>query len=294
MHTRSVEMAIAALASRQYGLVSRDQLLQLGLGNRAIQRRMAAGRLHPIHRGVYAVGHRSLTQRSSELAAVLACGEGAMLSHRSAAKHWGLLQAAPRIEVSCSRSRPPGPRIVVHRSPLTPEDRVVDEAIPVATVARTIVDLAAILTQRRLSDAVNEAEVRRLFDLHEIEAVLARVPGRRGRGRLDRVLAAWKPRPFPRSEAEHRFLELCERHGLPRPRVNTNFAGYEVDFLWPEAEVAVEVDGAHTHLTQQAFHRDRRRDRALAARGIQVLRVTWRDLEAGAELSKQLEAILAA
>jgi very-short-patch-repair endonuclease/predicted transcriptional regulator of viral defense system len=292
MHTHPIDAAIARLASRQYGVVGRDQLRRVGIGDTPVQRRLVAGRLHRIHRGVYAVGHRSLSQRSFELAAVLACGEDATLSHRSAARHWGLVPGAPKIEVTCRRSRPPGRGIVVHRSPLAPEDRVMKEGIPVTTVARTIVDLADIVTQPRLSDALNEAEVKRLFDLAEVERVAARLSRRRGRARLARVLAEWKPRPITRSEAERRFLEICERHGLPRPRVNTNYAGHEIDFLWPGRAVAVEVDGTHTHLTQRAFHRDRQRDRALAAQGIHVVRVTWRDLESERTLVRDLVAIL--
>ncbi|HEX2232632.1 MAG TPA: type IV toxin-antitoxin system AbiEi family antitoxin domain-containing protein [Thermoleophilaceae bacterium] len=294
MHNHSIDEAIAALAGRQYGVVSRDQLRRLGLGDTPVQRRLAAGRLHRIHRGVYAVGHRSLTQRSFELAAVLACGPGAVLSHRSAAKHWGLVNGAPKIEVTCKRTRPPSPSIVVHRSPLPSEHRVVRDDIPVTTVARTIVDLADVLTQPRLADAVNEAEVQRVFDLREVEQALERMPGRRGRAKLDRILADYTPTPFTRSEAERRFLKMCARNGLPRPRVNMNIAGYEVDFLWPEQALAVEVDGASAHLTQQAFQRDRRRDRDLAAKGIRVVRVTWRDLEEGRALAHQMKAILAA
>jgi hypothetical protein len=294
MHTPSVDAAIAALASQQYGVLSLDQLRRLGLGKRGVHGRVAAGRLHRIHIGVYAVGHRSLTQRSFELAAVLACGEGATLSHRSAGRHWQLMKRAPRIEVTCRRSRSPAEGIVAHRSPLPDEDRVIHEALPVTSVARTIVDLADTLTQRSLEHAVNEAEVQRLFDLTQVERVLERLPGRRGRAKLERVLASWMPRPFTRSEAERRFLDLCHRHGLPPPSVNTNVAGHEVDFLWPTAAVAVEVDGAKAHLTQQAFQRDRQRDRDLATRGIHVVRVTWRDLDDEAQLAGQLRTILAA
>jgi hypothetical protein len=124
---------------------------------------------------------------------------------------------------------------------------------------------------------------------------MARLPGRCGRSRLTHVLAAWRPQPFLRSEAERLFLELCDRNGLPRPLVNASAAGYEVDFLWPQAGLVVEVDGAATHMTRKAFEGDRRRDRRLAAHGLQVLRVTWPDLQGdGRTLAREIRAVLAA
>ena len=162
------------------------------------------------------------------------------------------------------------------------------------SVARTLVDLADVLTQRRLADAIHEAEVQRRFDLVEIQAVLDRVPGRTGEGRLRRVLAAYDAPALTRSEAERRFLDLCAANGLPRPETNVSIARYEVDFLWRRADVAVEVDGAAAHHTRRAFHADRRRDRVLAAHGIHVLRITWRDLTREPRaLAEQLAAILA-
>lgn len=185
---------------------------------------------------------------------------------------------------------------MLHRSRrIDEEDRAIVEAIPVTSVARTLVDLADVLTERRLADAVHESEVQRLFDLRKLERVLDRLPGRKGRHKLRRVLAAYKDvQPFTRNRAERLVLELCEDHGLPKPRVNTSIHGYEVDFYWPEARVALEFDGAATHLTRRAFQADRAQDRALAARGIHVVRSTWRDAEEGrADLALDLERILA-
>jgi very-short-patch-repair endonuclease len=296
MHKHSGEEALAGLAADQRGVVSRAQLHELGLSDPGITRRVQAGRLHRLYQGVYAVGHTSLTPRARELAAVLACGEEATLTHRSAGFAWAIVKQPPRkIHVTCSRSRSPGPGVVVHRSALHPSDRVVLDGVPVTTVARTLVDLADVLRQDQLADAVNEAEVQRRFDLRQLQAARARVPNRHGGHKLDRVLARWRPRPFTRKEAERLFLALCKRHGLPRPRVNTWIAEQEVDFAWPAHRVAVEVDGAATHHTRRAFEEDRRRDRRLAVKGIQVLRVTWRDLRADeAELAAQLKAVLAA
>ena len=153
-------------------------------------------------------------------------------------------------------------------------------------------DLADVLSEERLAGAVHEAEVRRAFDLGAVEAALARLPGRKGRHKLRRVLAAYRPEPhFLRSEAERRFKQLCEDHSLPRPQFNVYIAGHELDVYWQDVQVAVEIDGAETHHTRRAFHEDRARDRRLAARAIRVVRVTWRDLDDGARLAAELRAI---
>src|SRR5215210_1127010 len=292
MHKHSVDEALAAFAGKQHGVVSSRQLRALGMGRGAVHGRVAAGRLHRLLPGVYAVGHTALTERSRLLAAALACGQGAVLSHRSAGRLWGLVKPVPAVDVTCRRSRPPGKGIVVYRSRLERNERTMFEKLPVTGVARTIVDLADVLTEPRLEDAVHEAEVRRVFDLAAIEATLARHPGRKGRFRLYRVLSAWRPQPFTRSEAERRFLRLCEHQGLPRPEVNAFIYGMEVDFVWPAARLVVEVDGAAVHHTRRAFERDRRRDRELAAHGLRVLRVTWHDLEQGGLLALELDAAL--
>jgi len=174
--------------------------------------------------------------------------------------------------------------VVVHRSRrLDPHDRALVDAVPVTSVARTLVDLADVLDEKRLADAVHEAEVLRLFDLKAVTEAQARVPGRRGRHRLNRVLAGYGDGPaLTRSEAERRFLHLCETNSLPQPRTNQLLHGYEVDFHWPHKDLVVELDGAAAHHTKRAFENDRRRDRALAKHGVQVLRVTAGDLEGGA------------
>jgi very-short-patch-repair endonuclease len=142
---------------------------------------------------------------------------------------------------------------------------------------------------------VHEAEVQRLFDLRKLERAVARVPGRRGRHKLRRVLAAYEERTsFTRNRAERLVLQMCKTHGLPKPQVNTWIDIYEVDFFWPELALALEFDGAATHHTRRAFYADRTRDRALAARGIHVLRATWRDLVPDdAALGRELAAIIA-
>jgi hypothetical protein len=220
-----------------------------------------------------------------------------LLSHRSAGDLWGLLPtASPRIEVTAPRSRKPRAGLLVHRSRLIHPDDVADlYAIPVTSVARTIVDLADVVAVARLARAVRQAEILRLFDLAAIERVVERLPRRRGRGRLALVLAAYTPdKAFTRSGEERRFLRMCERYGLPRPQANLWVHEQEVDFYWPDARLAIELDGGPWHQTVSAFHEDRARDRALGRYGIQVNRVTSEDLKRPAALSRELKKIRAA
>jgi very-short-patch-repair endonuclease len=278
-----VEEVVAGLAARQHGVVAVWQLLDHGVPRRAIDSAVKALRLHRLHRGVYAVGHDGVSPRARELAAVLSCGPEALASHRMAGSLWGFLRSAPRYEVTAPRSRTGRDGVLVHRSRrLDPADRAIVDAVPVTSVARTLVDLADVLSEKRLADAVHEAEVLRLFDLSKIEEAQARVPARTGRHRLNRVLGTYEEPPMTRNDAERRFLRLCQSHSLPQPRTNQLLHGYEVDFHWPDRALVVELDGATVHQTRKAFEEDRRRDRALAKNGVQVLRVTWRDLEAGA------------
>ena len=253
-NNHSPDAAVAALAARQHGVVSRAQLLALGITKDAIRRRVERKRLLLLHARVYAVGHLALTVDSRRMAAVLACGRGALLSHRAAGALQALLPSSPQFDVTVpgggSRSRA---GIVVHRSRcLHEEDRDEMRGIPVTSVARTVVDLAEVLDEERLAKAVKEAEIQRTFDLIAIERVLARVAGRTGRHRLAQVLAAYRPDPhFTRSGAERRFLELCQRNGLPTPRMNTWVGGHEVDAYWADVDVVVELDGVEAHGTRR-------------------------------------------
>jgi very-short-patch-repair endonuclease len=285
---------LAELGGRQHGVVSLEQLSALGFTKNAVARRVRAGRLHRLHRGVYAVGHDSVTPKALDLAAVLSCGAEAVLSDRSAAFRWAMVRYAPHYEVTVAGRRVRRPGIIVRATTsLAPDDLAVLDAIPVTSPARTLVDLAEVLTERRLADALHEAEVQRVLDLRKVEQALARVPGRPGRHKLRRAIAAYGDGPaMTRTEAERRFLSLCEGHSVPRPQTNVPVGIYEVDFYWPDANLIVEIDGAATHHTRKAFHADRRRDRALAAEGIQVLRVTWRDLDDQAGLAGELLRVL--
>ena len=287
---------MAALASRQHGVVARAQLLELGFTRDAIRRRIEARRLRRLFDGVYAVGHWALTPKSRDLAAVLACGPRALLSHRSAGVRHQLLQhSGKEVEVTTPRGRKPKAGIRLHRSrTVHPDDRAEVDGIPITSVARTIVDLAGVLDDRRLVAVVNEAEVQKVFDLAEIEAVLRRRAGGVGPKRLRRVLANYQEPPgYTVSEAEALLHSICERSALPRGR-RVVVGPYELDFYWPDARLAVEVDGRAFHATRRAFQEDRERDRVLAAQGIQVARVTWRDLtEEPQRLVEQLGAIRA-
>ena len=272
-------------------MVSLGQLRELGLTRHQIEGRVAARRLRPLHRGVYAVGHEALTWRARLLAAIYACGPGALASHRAAGAIHGLIGFS-RIEVTVAHNARARPGVAVHRSRhIAAEDRTVVDAIPTTSVARTFVDLAEVLNERQLTGAVRQAELLKVFDLRAIEAALARVPGRKGRHRLKRVLVAYQPEPhLLRSRAEQKLKRLCESDHLPQPQFNVEVAGYEVDVYWPDAKLALEFDGAETHYPRHAFHQDRRRDRALAVEGVQTLRVTWPDL--AGPLARQLRAIL--
>jgi very-short-patch-repair endonuclease len=258
-----------------------DQLRELELSDDVVRGWLVAGWLHKLHRGVYALGHTALSPRGRELAAVLACGPHALLSHAAAAVLWAIRRTSPRIDVTVPRSVGARPGIHVHRSrSITAEDRAVIDAIPVTSAARTLVDLADVLSEQRLADAVHEAEVQRILDVKKVEQTLARLAGRRGTHRLRRVLAAYGNGPsMTRNEAERAFLRLCADHALPTPQSNVLVCGHEVDFHWQPARLVLELDGGATHDTKRGFREDRRRDRELAVAGIQVLRVTWWDLE---------------
>ena len=267
------DLAISALAGRQHGVVTRAQLAALGAGRCAIERRVASGRLHRVHKGVYAVGHTALPRNGTLIAAVLACGEGALLSHRSAAELWRIGPRAAYIDVTVpGRRRPPG--IVVHECALRDGDRTALHGIPVTTPARTIIDLADVLTRRGLERRIDEAEYLRL-DLTGLEPL----PGRRGAGTLARLLAEHSAGSTrTRSDLEEIFLHLCETHHLTQPRTNERVGGHEVDFVWPGPRLIVEVDGAAAHRTRKGFEEDRARDAELTAAGYRVMRFTHRRL----------------
>jgi hypothetical protein len=252
-----------------------------------VRSRVQAGRLHPKYRGVYAVGRSDLTREGNWMAAVLAYGPRAVLSHRSAGALWGLCpDNRALIDVTVPlpsiRSRP---GVIAHASAtLGPDDVTVCDGIPCTTVARTLLDLAEDLDRRGLERVVEQSEILRLFDLKPVNAVLAAANGRRGAGALREVLADLElVSALPENRNEEKFLELCRAAGLPRPEAGvwlTLPRGDRIrfDFLWPSAGLAIECDSWEFHGSRQAFERDRARDADVAALGIQTLRFTWRRL----------------
>ena len=291
-------MKIARLAERQHGVVARDQLVAIGVDRNRIRRRLEQGRLHSVHRGVYAVGHRRLTRQGRRMAAVLACRPEAVLSHRTAGALWGLRPSAAAVDVSIAsrsgRERRAG--IVLHHVLLAPSEITECEGLPVTNPARTLFDLAGVLPPRDLARAVEAAERRRVFDLHALDALFARYRRRAGTRALRAAIALHRPRiELTRSGLERLFLELCEQHGLEAPLVNVPVGPYVADFLWPHHRLIVETDGAETHTTRAAFERDRVRDAELTAAGFRVVRLTHsRVTDRSAAVAKTLRALLGA
>lgn len=259
------DLLVAALAAGQHGVVSTAQLLSCGLTKDAIYKRVRAGLLHPVLRGVYAVGHAGLTDHGRDMAAVLACGPGALLSHGCAAALWGLCRRpGGAVHVLVPRQRRSRRGVVVHTSgTLDAADRSRHHGIPVTSPARTLVDYADVATPTQLRRALEAAERAGLVDRAELE--LPR-PGRR------RVVRA--PHRFTRSGLERRVLELIRDAGLLLPETNQVVLGWEVDCLWREQRAVLEVDALHTHRDAGAFERDRRKQNALEEAGYRVRRVT--------------------
>lgn len=277
---------IAVMVSRQHGVVTRAQLLAAGLTPAIVDHRVRAGRLRPLHRGVYLHGLLMgplVPPWAREMAAALACGPGAAVSHENAARLWGLLPAEPGrgpVHVTipgADRGRRPGIR--PHRVASLPDDeRALLEGVPLTAPARTLVDIAGRVRPRALEQALAEAERNGLADLGDVAALLERRPHVRGAAALRRLLASCREPALTRSSAEEQLLALIRSGGLPAPETNVQVGGSEVDFLWRDAGVVVEVDGFAYHSSRRNFESDRRRDARLAARGLRVIRLTWRQL----------------
>jgi very-short-patch-repair endonuclease len=278
-----VDWKIARLAERQHGVVALPQLVTLGLSQRAVSHRAAAGRLHRIHRGVYAVGHPVLPRYGRWMAAVLAAGPGAALSHASAAALWEIRPtAATRIDVSVPRAggRANRPGLRIHRATALRSDEARrHHGIRVTTPARTLLDLASSLPRRALERALDQAEILELFDLRQLNNVIDAHPGQRGAGALAAALGGHHAgTTVTRSALEEAFLALCVAHALERPQTNVRVCGLEVDFLFAARQLVVEADGWRFHRTRRAFERDRERAAILARAGYQTLRFTHRQI----------------
>jgi very-short-patch-repair endonuclease len=284
MQVENADAAVARVAAGQYGVVTRAQLAAAGLRRGAIEHRIAAGRLHRVHRRVYLVGHPVPPRFALEMAAVLACGDGAVLSHQAAASMWSLPSLnADRVDVTVA-GRDPGEHrgIRLHRvRRLHPLDVRRRGRIPLTAPARTLLDLADVIASRDLERAVNEAQVRRLVRPRQLLDAVERSPGRRSAGALRELLE--RDPALTRSEAEDRLLGLLRAAELAPAAVNARVGRYEVDFLWRRERLVVEVDGYAYHATRAAFERDHLRDAELQAAGYRVVRVTWRQLVDGPE-----------
>jgi very-short-patch-repair endonuclease len=277
------DIAIARIAGNQHGVITAAQIAAAGLSPAGITRRLSAGRLHRIHRGVYAVGHRRLSNEGRWMAAVLTCGEGAILSHRSAAEHWGIRRRDRRPSVAGGRGdgvvevTVPGDAgrakrggIKLYRSQtLLPKDSTRLGGIPVTTPSRTLKDLRTVVGRSEFGTALREAEFLRLPIGNQDE------------------------HDGTRTRLEARFLALCMRHRLPQPEVNVKLDRFEVDFLWKEQRLVVEVDGWESHRSRSAFEDDRARDARLAVLGYRVVRFTWRRVIAdGPDVTRTIRSLL--
>jgi very-short-patch-repair endonuclease/predicted transcriptional regulator of viral defense system len=283
---------LGPVAANQEGLVTTAQLRAAGLSGEAISRWVDTGRLHPIFRTVFALGHRSVGPRARLRAVTLACGPGTVISHRSAAWLLGLREKNPVVvDVIC-----PGQAgrkvdgIRVHKVPYPgPTEVRTAYGIPCTTVARILVDLAGTHGIDKLREAVAMAATRRVLDIAAVEAILANGKRRRGAPALRSVLDEWRPvaetakHSTFRSLFEAKLLPLIAAARLPIPQVNARVRTadrvLEVDLLWPERKLVLEADSRRHHAIEAAFERDHRRTRELIAAGYEVHRVTWREAE---------------
>jgi hypothetical protein len=289
---------LAHLATRQHGVVARRQLQSLGFGAKAIKAALAEGRLSPLHEEVYAVGHTRIPQRGYWWAAVLAYGPGALLSHRTAAALWGFQRTRRgpvHVTAPCGRQgvrRREG--LWVHRSKLAPEDRTTREGLPVTTVARTLFDFAEIAPFEWLKGAAEEADRLKLLRLAELEQVCECSRGRRALRPVRQLLEDLRPPDEGHSPLEIRFPAFIREHQLPEPIQNPHVLGHEVDALWPDAKLVVELDSWEYHGHRAAFERDRARDPKLLIAGYRTIRVTHRRLDReAAQLAAEIRQLLA-
>jgi very-short-patch-repair endonuclease len=277
---------ISILAARQYGYVRRRQLLEIGLAPRTIAKRIATGKLIVVHAGVYALGYRRREPIGLAAAAVLACGDAAVLSHLSAAVLWGMRKRwpdPPHVTVRGDRRRP---RITVHRCPtLERRDIRTQRGIRCTSPARTAIDIAPELSIKQLSAAIEEARLAHFVRRAALFEITERLPHHRGASRLREALEGLAKAPT-KSEFERAFLRFVKRYGLPTPRVNHPVAGRQADIVFEQERVIVELDGYDTHGTRASFESDRERDAARLAAGYVTVRITWERLK----LTPQREA----
>jgi very-short-patch-repair endonuclease len=275
--------AISRIAARQRALVTRAQLKELGIECRAIDYAIARGRLHRMHQGIYSlVPFPALPPLAAELAAILACGDGALLSHHSAAAVWGIrpfLDGDVDVTVIGKETGRRREGIRVHRTAhLHPRDARRHQQIPIASPARALLDIAPEVSGRSLEWALDQALVKRLTTRAQIKAVLAAYPHRPGTPKLTALLDPDRPTTLTSSIPEERLLRHMRKANIPIPEVNARVGNYTADFLWRAHKVILEIDGYHYHNTRAAFERDHRRDAEHQREDFLVIRVTPRQL----------------
>jgi very-short-patch-repair endonuclease len=274
------------LARRQYGVVGRRQLISQGWSEEEIDWRLRTARLHRLHAGVYAVGHQVIPREGRWMAAVLASGPGAVLSHWSAAHLWMIRpNSRTRIDVTVPHRSRSSKLICRHISVVPEDERTVKVGIPVTSVPRTILDLAATVDIDTVENLLRESERLRLSDRLSLPDLIERYPGKRGIRKVQVALDRLKEDPVgrKRSKLEERFAPFLRRCRLPLPRFNDWIVlggkRYCVDCHWPDLRQIVELDGWDGHSTRTAFREDRARDRRLAAAGYTVTHITWNQLD---------------
>lgn len=280
---------LAVIATRQHGVVSIRQLGALGFGRSTVTDEVAVGRLHRVHRGVYAVGHGRLSWHGHCLAAVLANAPSAVASHFSAGWLWGLLLNRPsgKFHLTAPTRRHPKPQFVLHRAVLPDDDRALIEGIPVTSLARTHLDLAAEVSVDRVSRFLARSEADEALDLSTLEALLDRCGHHPGRRTLRLALDIHKPDPtITRSGLEREFRDLAQEASLPPPSMNFVVAGYELDAYWPDHRFAVELEVFETHGNRASFEADPVRHEELLLVGIESIRVT------GPRLRREPETVI--
>lgn len=291
---------LAGLAARQHGVISLKQLGDLGLSARAVQQRAQAGGLHRVHQAVYSIAPPELLSlRGHFMAAVLACGPDAVLSHRSAAHLHGLRRTERQgIDVTVpGRRHPKHTDVDIHNSTtLIPADTTTVEGIPCTTIARTLLDLGDVLNTRQVEQALEQGDTMEVIDLRALHDQLHRNAKRKAANRLRQALAGLRPDAAPsESQFEEDLLALCRRIDVPEPRrqfwitPDDGEPAVRADFAWPQHRLIVETDGLGAHRARHRFESDRRKDQRLALLGWRVIRITWRQLK---EEPRRIERLL--
>jgi very-short-patch-repair endonuclease len=283
---RKLDQVLAELAGRQKGIVTREHLLAAGFSATVIRARVRSGGLIPIHPGIYLVGHRAVHPLAYETAALFACRPHALLSEQTAAFHWRMRTHRPsEIHVTVvGRHRRSLKGVTVHSLTHLPRNEFRrHDGLPITSPSLTLLDLAGVIGEEALIEALNEARVQRLVTDHALHASLAAHANRRGARALSRLLAAERGPTVTRSEAERIALRVLRRHGLEPDESDVAIGHYRVDFLYRPERLVVEIDGLRFHNTPKRFVEDRSRMAYLASRNFQVFPLTWHDLHAGQE-----------